>query len=911
VSDRCCEPADPPTPLPVENRPGLSALTYRVGDYASFREAMLESLARRQELSGLTTRRSDDYSITLLELWAAVGDVLTFYQERLANEAFLGTARRQESVSRLAALIGYSLAPGAAALSRLSFTIEAGRSAQLPVGLRVQSLPGPGELPQVFETLEPLLADARLNKLRVFPAPVTSPGPLAQGQLELTLDRAKGPEIAAALAAGARVVIFADGQTTAVEEKTVAAVRTHDDRAVVTWAEPIVGSAWGSAASAFAFTRTFRLFGHGAPATFMQPSEVFPSGPTITKLGVKIARKQPSSAQQSKQGSQHRQEVGDAFIALDDFDDVDVGPRIVWSLRTTTYAYPGAGNAEEGALEAGTSRLCLDSRYEGLAPGRKLLVADTRPGGIKRLVTITRVDQVQDVLGALADTVTRLTVSPAVGSLPDRRSIVVYELGRQLVSWAGRYPARLTGDTLYLPGRLRADGGVEIGRVIERGALTPGVVLHPSELAVGRELVLSDAAGKPLAARLKNPPPTVTTTSAGEFCHLVLRVEVDGTLDLETATATLEANVVRASHGETVRDETVGSGNASVAFQRFVLKRKPLTYVPGAGEGGVESSLELFVNGVRWHEVPTLLGRGPDARAFVARLAEDGSTELRFGDGVEGARLPSGQANVRATYRTGLGLAGRVKPRALTSALDRPTGLLAVTNPLPATGGADPETRDAARRNAPRTVRTFGRAVSLRDFEDLATASGEVAKAQATWAWDGLGRAIHVTVAAQEGGVFSKDDLRRLAAALTAARDPNHPLRLANYVSVDVVVRASVGVEPDRKRSQVGAAAREALLQALSFDALDFGRPVQLSDVFRVLQSAPGVAVVDVDVLDFKDPAEQTARRLEPGSLQPRLAIFSARADEQSPGGVRPGELARVESPTQDVTITPKGGLHG
>ncbi len=50
---------------------------------------MLESLARAEALAGLTARRSDDFAITLLELWAAVGDVLTFYQERYANEAFL------------------------------------------------------------------------------------------------------------------------------------------------------------------------------------------------------------------------------------------------------------------------------------------------------------------------------------------------------------------------------------------------------------------------------------------------------------------------------------------------------------------------------------------------------------------------------------------------------------------------------------------------------------------------------------------------------------------------------------------------------------------------------------------------------------------------------------------------------
>jgi hypothetical protein len=101
----CCEPAAPLTPLAVENRPGLSAIAYRIGTYASFRQAMLTEIARTPELARLTTRQSDDYSITLLELWAVVCDVLTFYQERYANEAFLRTASLRESVGRLARLV--------------------------------------------------------------------------------------------------------------------------------------------------------------------------------------------------------------------------------------------------------------------------------------------------------------------------------------------------------------------------------------------------------------------------------------------------------------------------------------------------------------------------------------------------------------------------------------------------------------------------------------------------------------------------------------------------------------------------------------------------------------------------------------------------------------------------------------
>ena len=883
-------------------RPGLSELTYRPGTYATFRRAMIEALSAPGGLARLTSRRGDDYAITMVGLWAAVADVLAFYQERYANEAFLGTATRTESVSRLAALLDYRLAPGAAALARMAFTIEPKKAAALKPGLRVQSLPGPDEVPQVYETLEPVAADARLNSLRIFPAPVATTirgGPDdAHAEPEPRPGDRGGPRRRRA--------------------RRPLQERRHDARRGEGRRRDPHGGRPGRA-------RVDRAgegdgVGDGRPRV-----PVHADAPPLRARRARdvhgaeraLAGRRRVRALDEDQGraggeagrrGRHEDRRPVRAVDLDRRRLPQALPRIVWNFRSLAPAYPRSGNAEEAAVETGTSRLCLDGRYDGLAAGAKLLVADTRPGGTKRLVTIQKVDQVHDVHGPLADTVTRVTVSPSVGTLADRGTVVVFELGRALEPWGARYPDRVTGDTVYLPGRLVEDGGgVEVGRQIVAGALANGAVLRPKELEVGRAFVLSDEASRVVG--LLKEPPTITTADAEGFCHLVLKLDVDGTLDLDAATAVLTGNVARASHGESVHDEVVGSGDASARFQRFRLARSPVTLVPGGGEGGVASTIELLVDGVRWTEVPTLFGQAPDARVFTARLADDGTTELRFGDGVQGARLPTGRGNVRASYRVGLGVAARLGADRFTTALDRPPGLLGVTNPLPATGGADPETRDAARRSAPRTVRTFGRAVSLRDFEDLVTVSGEVAKAQATWTWDGLGRAIHLTVAAQEGGLFTEDDLRRLTSALTAARDPNHPLRLANHVPVDVVVRAKISVEADRRRAEVEAAARDALLGALGFDAQELGRPLGISDVIRILQDVPGVAFVDVDEFGFADPDEAEARRLEPGPVQPRLLVFPARPDDAVAGGVRPAELARLASPTQDATLTASGGL--
>jgi hypothetical protein len=141
-----------PTPA-IFNRPGLSAIRYRTGDFAALRAAMLRDIARHPELGALTTRAPDDYAITLIEAFAAMGDVLAFYSERIANEVFLRTATDRASLLRMLRLIGYRLRPGLAAEALLAFTLDAGAETRIRKGLRVMSTPGQDEPPLFFETV--------------------------------------------------------------------------------------------------------------------------------------------------------------------------------------------------------------------------------------------------------------------------------------------------------------------------------------------------------------------------------------------------------------------------------------------------------------------------------------------------------------------------------------------------------------------------------------------------------------------------------------------------------------------------------------------------------------------------------------------------------------------------------------
>src|SRR5215472_4303675 len=188
------------------SRPGLSTVSYRLGTYETFRRAILDRIAAATVagsvpapgLRALLTRRDDDYAITVIDLWAAVAEILSFYQERYANESFLRTAQAAESVVGLASLaqpeLGATAATaGAAAIAPLLFTVAPGAAVTIPAGLRLQSQ---GAAPQVFETFDAVVARPILNRLRLHPAPVKQQ---AFSGDSVVLDFMAGPGLSAQL----------------------------------------------------------------------------------------------------------------------------------------------------------------------------------------------------------------------------------------------------------------------------------------------------------------------------------------------------------------------------------------------------------------------------------------------------------------------------------------------------------------------------------------------------------------------------------------------------------------------------------------------------------------------------------------------------------------------------------------
>jgi hypothetical protein len=131
-------------PLAICNPPGLPTLPYRIGDFVAFRHRLLQALPGETELVVWRPGAEGDLGMQMMEWWAYVADILTFYNERIANEAYLGTATLPESVNQLVQLLGYR--PRPALGSRATLAALLSPSARLPVtlpqGCRCKASPG-------------------------------------------------------------------------------------------------------------------------------------------------------------------------------------------------------------------------------------------------------------------------------------------------------------------------------------------------------------------------------------------------------------------------------------------------------------------------------------------------------------------------------------------------------------------------------------------------------------------------------------------------------------------------------------------------------------------------------------------------------------------------------------------------
>jgi hypothetical protein len=837
---------------------------------------MMTSLDRQPELASFSAREATDPAVGLLDAWATVLDVVTFYQERIANEGFLRTATELKSVYQLAAEIGYVPRPGVATTTYLAFEVESGKGAPaapiIDVGVKVQSVPGPNEKPQTFETVEKLVARPEWNRIR---PRLTDPARMPQaGDTTIFLASAS-----TGLKHGEPIlVVWQAGGASQADLRTVASTSVDTDlRLTVVTLDAPLGTAAPvlptslPAVGVYALRQKAALLGHNAPPW--------------TSMSQKFRDDYTTAV-----GANWNQVTGELFSGgfyyLSGFDFLggvlggggftDWPPAFSLTTISTTNGAPA-------------SALYLDAVYPGVLQNTLAVLSYAAGSGGSahaRVFHLNQIEQVSAQAFTIAASVTRLTLDPdpaADFDLHVRDTSVFMQSEQLAVAWpdadavSGKsvaFEGRVTGLT---PGQALAFSGplqeVEVGADFATwGWTNVGVTLKTGEvLRVEQDPIdygwaqiwfLRRFDGTSLEAFMYTFVPGLSlllphpaSETSDQLAEVVFIDKVDDSDPLSTRVTlkkalenrydrrrlTIAANVVLATHGET-KTEVLGSGDASQPFQKFALRQSPLTFVPSASGSGASTTLQVRVHGVSWQEAATLDGRGPRDRVYLARVADDGKVTVEFGDGTTGARVPTGPENITAVYRIGIGLGARVRRGQLSLLQTRPLGVKTVTNPVPATGGAEPEALAQARRNAPLTVLTFDRVVSLTDYENYAAAFAGVAKATAAWLWDGHRRLVHVTVAAEGGAaVDANTALMNLTGSIRSAGDQRQPFVVQSYQAITFDLSARIYRDLSYEWATVEAAARAAVSNAFAFDAMDFAVPVTESAVLATLQAVPGV----------------------------------------------------------------------
>lgn len=830
----CCQGLSAEIPEQLNNRPGLNAIAYRIGTHSRFKESLLARLTTigMPALRDLKTRADDDFSIALLDAWATVADVLTFYQERLANENYLRTATERLSLRELARLIGYALRPGVAANAYLAFTLETASGAPpattIDAGTRVQSIPGPNELPQTFETIEKITGRAAWNAMR---PRLTKPQTIAT-----TMSAVRVQGTGTNLAQGDPLVIVALTNATETDEalRLVAGVTTDDAKQETiitlqtsTQKNIFVGGVTNVftvgifTASKFALndTSVSTTFGNTVWHQNDLQSFALQQGFALQDLYTSLNAQAASKPKPANEGVFALRKRASLFgYNAPDWNAMANDTRKHYSDAPDSLSdWPLAAAAQK-------NQIFLDQVYKEIQVND--WVAVTRPGINPLVARVLGVAEAAQARYALSGKVTRLTLDTDDAqptTMDALRSTTVFVQSEELT-------------LVELPDT----------SVVEGGAVT--LAQPVADLAAGQTVAVSGERSDLKGVRTAEFATLAGVTLDSGVTLLAFLTPLANKYVRETVT--VNANVALATHGETTR-EILGSGDASKPYQQFTLKQPPLTYVSAANENGAETTLQVFVNDVLWHESPSLYGTGPRDRVFVTQTDEDGKTSVRFGDGKTGARPPTGAGNIRATYRKGIGKTGNVKAGQLSLLLTRPLGVKEVTNPAAADGGADGEDLKNARTNAPLTVMTLGRIVSLRDYEDFARSFAGIAKALATWTWSGQTRGVFVTVAGPDGATIDADSptFKNLLAAMQNAGDPYVPLRLQTYAPALFTLDANIKIAPDYVTELVQQQVQEKLRAELSFDARAFGQPITLSQVVSLIQTVQGVLAVDVNAL--------------------------------------------------------------
>ena len=823
-SDAICPCGSFIHPRVIFNPPGRDTLAYRVGDYATFRHALLRARAGETELS--RTDRSKvvqvwrpgghgDLAVQMIEWWAYLADVLTFYNERVASQAYLRTAELPESVSRLIRLLGYRPRPGIGATGVLAALASGPKAFTLPKGFQIQSKPGPGRKPQVFE----LEAETKVGSL------VTGPPTAPQG--ELAAEPTHNPALATVGADGVANSVLLQGASSAVKSGDTVLLAPNGP---------------GFPVSVFALADVATV-----------THEKNPRGQAITRITFNPAND------------------------LSAIDDVTKFRLLRSGQSAQLWQYVPNDNVIDSVVIKG-NQVHLNAIARGIKEGSYILF--TAPGISSKMELVTLASSSELIWYANPDTKSDPSQGPA-----DPAKKLSIPIPHTYLTLSESLQKIVPSDRLNVLVRYNWQ---EVGKIVaplaptfdkaaaSNGSTPPTVTLQPSagvsvpKVPADTRVLIEDANGDGATAALD--------TSSN--------LQLDNPVPVLTPPLRVLFNLLPVSRGKTVANEILGNGNAALAGQDFVLQNAPVTYLqsPESTSGdNYSSTVRVWVNNLEWSEVRSFYGQPADGQIFVTREDEQGRTHVLFGDGEHGARLPTGANNVVATYRYGSG-AEAPDAGSLTVVLQPQPGLKAIRNPVQVGGGSDPDPPKKIRKLAPRSVLTFNRAVSADDYETIAAQAPEVVRARATFAFDAIEQRprIRIWVGDDAGAVKAAAD------AIAATADPNRQPRIDLATKIVMTMTLTLLVDPRRQPDTVKAAVHDALLDPdsglLGVNVVGIGQAFYDSQIYAACLAVPGVrAVHDYNFSPEESPTEGAVsfgglikRRLRI-SLKPNFQIEPSR----------------------------------
>jgi len=758
-----CPCAECQDPRVVDNPPGLPEISDRVDDFTGFRRALLRPLPGEQAI-GNWRPAPGDLGLQVLEWWAYLADVLTFYNERIANESYLRTAVQASSVANLVALLGYEPAPGIGASGVVAALRSSAHPAEplvVPEGARLSSTSTPGVPSQTFE----------VSTTASFAGPSTVAVTLAP-DTTLPMTSEGGP-----------ASVLVAGKVSGVQEgdRLLVAARSFDGT-IDQWSLVTVGSLTPTPDPGTGATNTLVTFSSGS----WGPTGPATSGEVVvTELGLHAFPEYlywyPGI------------EAADAEPSAQVTDYVLLAPTASASL----WNQPNGPSSQQPVQPPeGTTPLTLHlaAAVRGISPGDMVLVE----GGAASAPA-----PAMSALGVVAGVTEQLWVVPYPGPTPPTADIAVSHsaLALTLTENAAGALERVADPTTVVLRYAFRDVGTLIGTPTSQLTALPATLDVPDTYAPppgGATAFLVDSTGAGVLVEVTGAGNgQVTVGGAGTPPSMI-----DTPLQVPLQ---LLVDPVAVSRGTTVTNEVLGSGNAALINQSFTLAKSPLTYFLD-GDTPV-STLAVYVDGIEWQEVPSFYGQPAEAPVFVVSRSPDQSvTTVTFGDGVNGARLSSG-GNVAASYRYGSGAASPPAGR-LTTIVQPQVNLSSMQNPVAVSGGADPQSPADVRNDAPASVLAFGRAISEVDYEVVASQAPGVSRVRAVWTFDKDEQRTLVVL-------YVGDDtaaVQAAAAALAGAEDPNRPVSVVAATPFELFLSCTLVVAAGRPVDDVVAAATAALV---------------------------------------------------------------------------------------------------